>query len=137
MSNNGIKLSKKHGLNPSLEKCFFCGKDKGIILFGELKDDQEAPREVVLNMEPCNECKELMKKGVMLIEVKDVCDPKNPYRTGVMVLVRDEAINHLMEIDPENKEALEEALEQRFLFIPKSILEAILGDNYPEEEEDV
>jgi hypothetical protein len=66
-----MKLSKKHGLNPSIETCFLCGKDKGVVLFGQMKNDSEAPKKVCLNSEPCSECKELMEKGIILISVDE------------------------------------------------------------------
>lgn len=74
---NSIKLSKQHGLNPTLPVCFFCGEDKNeIALLGHIGDyrkgeDIEAPRRMVLDYEPCDKCKEHMKQGVTLIEVSD------------------------------------------------------------------
>ena len=32
----GIKLSPKHGLNPSMDLCFWCGEPKGVILCGHM-----------------------------------------------------------------------------------------------------
>lgn len=66
-----IPLSPKHGVNPSLIKCFWCGKDKGVALLGKLKGDAEAPREIVPDPEPCDACKATMAKGVTLLEVSD------------------------------------------------------------------
>lgn len=67
----GITLSKNHGVNPSLEICFWCGESKGVILCGKLKGDAEAPKQMVTSLEPCDKCKERFKKGVHLIEVTD------------------------------------------------------------------
>lgn len=50
-----ITLSKKHGLNPSIEVCPICGKDIGITLFGHIKGDKEAPRYIQGDI--CDECK--------------------------------------------------------------------------------
>lgn len=50
-----IILSKKHGLNPSIEVCPICGKDIGITLFGYIKGDKEAPRYIQGDI--CDECK--------------------------------------------------------------------------------
>ena len=74
---SSIKLSKKHGVNPSICKCFFCGESKGIALMGHIGDyrkgeDIEAPREIVMDYEPCDKCIENMNKGVTLIEVTDI-----------------------------------------------------------------
>ena len=67
----GIRISKKHGVNPSVEKCFWCGESMGVVLFGALKGDAEAPREVVVSYEPCEKCKEIFAQGCQCIEVND------------------------------------------------------------------
>ena len=64
-----IRLSEKHGVNPSMEICFFCNEAKGIALLGKLKDDAEAPREILIDYEPCDKCKETFKEGVTVVEV--------------------------------------------------------------------
>ena len=51
---NSIKISPKYGVNPSLINCFFCGESKGIALMGKLKNDAEAPKECVMDYEPCD-----------------------------------------------------------------------------------
>ena len=41
----GIRLSEKHGVNPSIGVCFYCNQDNGeVVLPGRLPDDREAPR---------------------------------------------------------------------------------------------
>jgi hypothetical protein len=72
----GIYLSKKHGLNPSLEVCPVCGEDVGVILFGKLKAnrtdrDPEAPRRTYLSLEPCGKCKEKIGDGLVIYESED------------------------------------------------------------------
>lgn len=73
----GINLSPKHGLNPSLDLCFWCGEAKGVALLGRIhrekgdREDLEAPREMVTSLEPCDKCKEHFAQGVHLIEVCD------------------------------------------------------------------
>lgn len=67
----GITLSKKHGINPSLDICFWCGEPKGLALCGRMKGDAEAPKNMVTSLEPCDKCKEKFKLGVHLIEVVD------------------------------------------------------------------
>ena len=66
-----IKISEKHGVNPSTDCCFFCGEPKDIILFGRLKNDAQAPSRVITNYEPCDKCKEKMAQGVTLIEASE------------------------------------------------------------------
>jgi hypothetical protein len=65
-----IKLSPKHGVNPCIPICCWCGKEKNeIALLGKLKEDAEAPRNAVLDYEPCEECQAKFNMGVVLIEV--------------------------------------------------------------------
>lgn len=117
-----IPLSPKHGLNPSLEQCFFCGEAKGVILFGKIRGgpeygteyDREAPRMVCINHEPCDKCAEHMKLGVMLIQVRDKDPSDNPYRTGVMCVLKDEAITRIIQ-----PELAAEILKKRVAFVLK------------------
>lgn len=73
-----IKLSKQHGANPSINICFFCGKDKELVLFGHMKGDAKAPKKVLLDYIPCKECAEKMKQGVVVIEVTREEDTYKP-----------------------------------------------------------
>ncbi|KSV59151.1 hypothetical protein [Acetivibrio ethanolgignens] len=66
-----IRLSKEHGVNPTIPVCFWCGEGKNeIALLGKLKDDKKAPMYTVLDYEPCDKCKEMFKKGVLLVGVQ-------------------------------------------------------------------
>lgn len=96
-----IRLSEKHGLNPTLGLCFFCGKETGeIALLGKIKGDAEAPRMAVLNYNPCKACQETFDRGYLLIgcqeeQPEDKRPPirKNPdmYPTGGYALITKEA----------------------------------------------
>lgn len=95
-----IRISEKHGLNPSMDICFFCGEAKGIALFGKMKGDKEAPRNVLLNYEPCDKCKDAMSKGTTIIEVVTEDNGNMPiqdgiYPTGRWCVVRREAAYNL------------------------------------------
>jgi hypothetical protein len=82
-----ITLSPKHGVNPSILHCQCCGKEYGIGLAGRLKDDAEAPKDVMYGF--CDDCQKVIDQGgVMIVEVADgegEKNPKNPYRTGRIV----------------------------------------------------
>lgn len=80
-----IRLSKKHGVNPSLIKCPICKKEYGIALFGRLKGDEEAPKTVEGDL--CDECKQ---KYVTVIEVSR--DDKGLYKTGRCIYVPKENV---------------------------------------------
>lgn len=96
-----IILSPKHGVNPTILVCFFCGEDKNeIALLGKLENDREAPRTMVINYEPCDKCKEQWDKGVVLIEVTNypntINQPEiqeNAFPTGRLVVVKPEALH--------------------------------------------
>lgn len=70
--NDEILLSEKHGLNPSIDCCILCGKDIGIVLFGKLENDKEAPKKVCTG-NLCDDClnrlKEEKKRLYINIEV--------------------------------------------------------------------
>ena len=97
-----IKLSPKHGVNPCMPVCFFCGDTKNeIALLGRIggKEDLKAPMKAILDYEPCEECKQKLAGGVLLIEVTDYPNmegqpmiAKNAYPTGRYSVVRPEAL---------------------------------------------
>lgn len=121
----GIRISPKHGLNPSMSVCFLCGGDKNeIIIPGMLKGDAEAPHKAVWNKEPCDKCKEYMNIGVMLISVKDKTDQENPYRTGNIVVIKADAAERMFGDSIKNQRAafIEDELWDK-LGLPKEIEE--------------
>ena len=75
-----IKLSPKHGLNPTIPVCAWCGEPKNeIALMGKLdREDSEAPKNVVLDYEPCDHCKEQWSMGVAVLEA--TTGRPEPYR---------------------------------------------------------
>lgn len=73
---NNILISKKHGVNPTIPVCFFCGKEKNeIVLLGKLTnkkgEEVKAPRNLVMDYEPCENCRKNMALGVTLIGVQE------------------------------------------------------------------
>ena len=111
----GINLSPKHGVNPSMGVCFWCGKDDGsILLLGKInnprrlgmkehhhtKPDPEAPRRMVASMEPCEKCKGLMARGITLIEAAGT--EGDPQPTGRWWVVTEECIRRMF--DPASAE---------------------------------
>lgn len=74
MTKKGVRISPKHGLNPCIPVCVFCGEEKNdVAILGMLKNDKEAPRNVILDYEPCEKCKANWSMGVPLI-----CVTTNP-----------------------------------------------------------
>lgn len=86
---DSITLSPKYGVNPSILHCICCGNTYGVAMLGELKDDQEAPKDLYDGL--CKDCEGVINQGgVMIIEVKDGESGDNPYRTGRVVGVTKE-----------------------------------------------
>jgi len=99
-----------------METCFYCGEPKGILLDRRLK--HTLPDKAVYNKEPCDKCKEWLTKGIMLIEVEDGTDKENPYRTGNLWVLKEEAVSRM----PFKSNKLKtEVLKKRVMFIEESI----------------
>lgn len=130
----GLRIDEEHGLNPSLDLCFYCNESKGVALMGKLTKKTreglkeagitdggaEAPRQIVIDKEPCDKCKGYMEQGVLLISVDESKSPdmENPWRTGGWIVVKDEVIQR-MGIHPRS---LEEAiLRKRVCFMPDEV----------------
>lgn len=89
MSKDFIKVSEKHGLNPSMQTCFYCGEVTGIALMGKLKNDEEAPKYFCNSVEPCDACKEKYKDYVLVVE-----KPNNEEApTGRWFAIKKEAVD--------------------------------------------
>lgn len=96
-----IEISPKHGLNPTIPVCFWCGKEKNeIALLGRIREktqrnsDIEAPRRMVIDYEPCDECQKMWDSGVAVLEARETPTmPNQPeiqkgiYPTGRLVVV--------------------------------------------------
>lgn len=109
----GIKLSPKHGVNPSILHCICCGKEYGIAMLGRLKGDQEAPRDISKGL--CDDCEGVLKQGgAMFIEVLDGETGNNPHRTGRIIGVSKafKERNHL---------------EHPIMYLERSMFSAIFG----------
>ena len=79
-----IKLSPKHGVNPTIPICFWCGKEKNeVALLGRIggKEDIKAPKNMVLDFEPCADCIAKMALGVTCME----CTEKPNFACSVRI----------------------------------------------------
>ena len=101
-----------------MNTCYFCNKPSEVLLDRRLR--KILPRNVgVMNMRPCTKCEDLMKQGILLMSIKnDTTDFEmqgpipNPYRTGGWVIIKQEAIERMLDGD-----FLKFALKHRFMFI--------------------
>ena len=104
----GIMLDPKHGVNPSLGCCFWCGEAIDVLLFGRLRSetkkafgmrliDTAAPREVVTSHEPCKACLEIMGRGICLMEATGPEDKAEP--TGRYWVVTEACVRKIVKFD--------------------------------------
>lgn len=87
-----IKLSKEHGLNPSIDTCFICGSEIGITLFGDSYRNKDGKKDkapmYVCTGNICDKCKEIIKQGnVFILEVTDSSNKNNIERTGRYIAI--------------------------------------------------
>ena len=104
-----IPISPKYGLNSFIPCCFWCGREKSMLVIpGRLPGDEPAPRGSIIDTEPCDDCHDKMKSvmdnnGVLIFEVdkkenvgdKAVFGPvqKDFYVTGRMVGITEDKFN--------------------------------------------
>lgn len=112
MAKGDIRLSPKYGVNPTIPICFWCGEKKNeIALMGLIGDrrkgeDIEAPRNMILDYEPCDDCKEKMSLGVVCVEVSS--EPRwksqpslsdDHYPTGCWSVIKTSAAEKIFNLD--------------------------------------
>jgi hypothetical protein len=114
--NGGKKMEELSHVGMS--NCFLCNKLKEIILDRRLKN--RLPREAVYNKEPCDQCKEYMQKGIILISVRDGESGENPYRTGGWWVLKEEAVKNFV-----SEPLLSSVLKFRVMFIDDTACERI------------
>lgn len=67
-----IRVSQKHGVNPTIPLCFWCGEPKNeIALLGRLPGDKEAPMNCVIDYNPCDKCEANFKQGVLIMRASN------------------------------------------------------------------
>jgi len=117
-----IRLHPKHGLNPTISRCFWCGADTNEIVLLGAAYKEEAPMHMVTSYAPCEECAKKFHLGIALVEVSispkhenQLPIQKNPhlYPTGRMMVIRHEAVTkifnaHVDEILAKRKAFIEE-----------------------------
>ena len=138
-----VRISPKHGLNPTMAVCFFCGEHTGeIALLGKIgRNDTEAPREAVISYEPCKACKDNMSKGITLIGVKDQLFDRPPiastengrdvYPTGSMAVVTEDFVRRFF-IEP----AASDLIKNRKGLLPEEVVQHIIDQSAAQEAQE-
>ncbi len=101
-----------------MENCFFCGKVKHLLLNKRM--NKTFPKNAVYNEIPCEDCKLIMKVGVLFIGCRNGEKGQNPYRTGQIIGVEEKAVKKLIQ-----EPLLTEVLKQRVCFIEEDVLKKI------------
>lgn len=119
-----IRVSEKHGVNPSIAVCYLCGEDTGeIVMPGKLPGDAEAPRRAVWHKEPCPKCQEHMTQGIILIGVRgNFFNGKEPDRSGHFLVVRDEWVSRSVT----DAALASDILRKRMAYIPEELAKMML-----------
>jgi hypothetical protein len=134
-----IPLSPKHGVNPMIPTCFFCGQEKNMIAFmGKLPGDAEAPKYGWLygDYEPCDECQAKWKQGVVLIEANTVPNfdnqppiQKNTYPTSRYIVIKEGGLSIFTD------SVADELREKRLAFMTPEVFQQLrdfVGDHKEE-----
>ena len=127
-----VRLSKKHGVNPTIPVCAWCGEQKNeIAMLGQIdKADSEAPKNCVLDYNPCDKCAEQWSQGVAILEA--TTHRPQPYRPPMK---QDKGIDiyptmRMVVINPESASQIfgsEMSAGQRVL-LEDTAFEQIFGD---------
>lgn len=124
-------------LGVALTKCYFCGKGDKIVMNAVLTPERAAKVEklngMITDMDPCNECRGYMKKGIIIIGIDSKkSEPNwhlpregempNPYRSGSFIVLREEAVRRMF-----NGEggARDFALKHRWVFVEEEVCEML------------
>ena len=138
---DSIRISEKHGVNPAMTQCFWCGELKNeLVLFGRVKNDLKAPRVVMFNYSPCDKCQEGFDQGITVIEASSEPTHKNQaviqegcYPTGRLVVIKEEAAERMFGELFEGDMA-ENVLRKRQCFMEPEVFEPLFGASIEESE---
>ena len=103
-----ITINKEHGVNPSVDTCFICGKETNVVLFGTSYKDEngktaEAPRTVCTG-QLCDAYQKVIDEGgIFFIAVQDGERGNNPWRTGQIGALKEEVVQRIFPDFPYKK----------------------------------
>lgn len=125
-----IRLHSKHGVNPTIPICFFCGESRNEVALLGAAYKGEAPMHMVIDYQPCDTCKSKWNSGVVLVEGST--SPKTPgqpaivegfYPTGRWMVVTVEAIGRIVN----NPKLAKDITEHRRALIDVGAFEKMIG----------
>lgn len=83
----GIRLHKEFGLNPTMPVCFWCGEETGEVALMGAHLKGEAPRTMVVNLDPCEKCAAKWAEGIAIIEATEPGRPTGRYMIATPISV--------------------------------------------------
>lgn len=119
-----LRLHSKHGLNPTIPTCFWCGKDKNEIALLGAKYPGEAPMHMVVDYQPCEDCQAKMAQGVTLIEASprprgnQPAIQKGAYPTGRWWVITHEAARRIFDVTVQDKAFIEVGVAAKLGLVP-------------------
>ncbi len=133
MARGDIRLSEKHGVNPSLGICFWCGEADTVVLLGKLPGDAQAPHKMILDYEPCPKCADQFALGIGIFECNEhgvegqaPITPKGQhpilYPTGRLVVLKPDAVERIFDDG-----VTEQILRKRKAYIDTEAFDALFG----------
>lgn len=108
----------------ALTRCYYCGEGDRIVLNTRLTPEHarrvEEMHDKVIDMDPCQKCKDLMSQGIIIITIDseksgegwEKSDTPNPHRTGGFFVLTEEACGRFMP-----PELFDWAMKHRFMFM--------------------
>lgn len=120
----GRTLTRGQGGAITIPVCCICGDDKGeVMMLGELPQGAKVSKYTVLDLEPCDECKADMRRGIVLVEIEkgDPAKMRDIHRTGNVAVVEESEVENLTD----DASIVSRVRETRFAFVPEDAWERL------------
>mgnify|MGYP003460433505 CR=1 FL=1 len=124
---SSIRLHPKFGLNPTIPLCYWCGKGKNEVALLGAAYKGEAPRNLVIDMEPCTDCADKWAQGIVLFEATP--GSEGPEYTGRWAVIREEAVSRMFK--PQETVDLV-LLKRKALMDPETFQKLFVAQESPE-----
>lgn len=123
---DSIPMHPKYGLNATIPICAFCGQEKNEIAILGANYNGEVPKSMIVNFEPCNDCKNIMEQGFTIIEVESKENPL-PHAWAVIDTEKmDEFLSHF-KLTEQQKSAFK---KHKLMLTSIGTLKKFFGDDY-------
>jgi hypothetical protein len=127
-----IKLHGKYGLNHTIALCFWCGEESGTIALLGASYNQQAPRTMFINYDPCDKCAERMTRGIQLVEFTNtpvvpaqIPLMKDVWPTGRWLVLKPDSFARIFRIESD-PELYERIVKSRFGLVQPELFEKFM-----------